>query len=92
MANPVENLAMAKPDDLMAIELPFYYFGLNTSFKRFLAVTGLTMAILEITKPESLFNEDGSARGFLLTDKEDGVLIPFWGYSVALGALAAILV
>ena len=75
---------------LDTIELPFYYLGLNTVPKRFMAGAAGTGALLFATKPSSLFYDDGTARPWVLGSKEEGaVVIPWWLISVGVGTILA---
>jgi hypothetical protein len=71
----------------------FYYTGLNTATKRFLAGSLLTGSILYFGKPTSLFYEDGSPRPWSVTTKEEGgVFIPWWFIAVAIGGAMGVFI
>jgi hypothetical protein len=76
--------------DLDTIEKPFYYLGLNTIPKRFLAGTFGTGALLYGLKPDAMFYSDGTPRSWKLTDSAEGsTAIPWWLLSVAVGTVLA---
>lgn len=75
---------------LDTIEIPFYYLGLNTVPKRFLAGTLGTGAALFALKPSIMFFEDGSARPWVLGSSEEGaVVVPWWLLSISMGTILA---
>jgi hypothetical protein len=72
------------------VELPFYYLGLNTVPKRFLAGAVGTGALLFTIKPSSLFYGDGTARPWMLSSSEEGaVVVPWWVISLGIGTIMA---
>ena len=72
------------------IEIPFYYLGLNTIPKRFLAGTVGTAALLYAIRPDFFFYQDGTARGFKGTGNEDGgTYLPWWALSLGVGTVFA---
>lgn len=75
---------------LDTIELPFYYLGLNTVPKRFIAGTVGTGALLYAIKPGMLFYDDGTPRPWVLGSREEGaVVLPWWLISMTVGTLMA---
>lgn len=84
-----DGLMMAS-NGLDTLELPFYYLGLNTVPKRFVAGAAGTGALLFAMKPSALFYNDGTARPWMLASKEDGaVVLPWWVISLGVGTLLA---
>jgi len=80
----------AATDVLDTIEKPFYYLGLNTVPKRFLAGTAFTGAILYAVKPSSMYNANGSPKEFALTSSStNSTYVPWWVFSLGVGVLLA---
>ena len=80
----------AVTDALEPIEIPFYYLGLNTVPKRFVAGATATAALLYAIKPVSMFYDNGKPKAFSLTSKQDGAtLMPWWLMSLAVGGILA---
>jgi hypothetical protein len=75
---------------LEPLEYPFYYLGLNTVPKRFIAGTLGTGALLYAIKPSMLYDNSGVPYPWKLTSKdEEAVMIPWWFYAVGVGAMMA---
>lgn len=84
------TVMQAVGNTLDTIELPFYYLGLNTVPKRFMAGTAGTGALLFAIKPSSMFYDDGTSRSWSLFSKDDGsTVIPWWLVSVGVGVIMA---
>ena len=70
------------------VELPFYYLGLNTVWKRSLAGAIGTGMLLFYLKPEMLFDSNGDPRAWKLTSSEqDAILVPWWVYCMIVGGV-----
>ena len=83
-------IAQGVTSHLDIIELPFYYLGLNTVLKRFLAGTGAMGGLLFLVKPDALFTPEGTPRPWKLTsDSSEATAIPWWFYCVGTGAVLA---
>jgi hypothetical protein len=75
---------------LDTLELPFYYLGLNTIPKRFVAGAAATGMVLFLSKPSSLYFDDGTPRPWMFLSNDDGaVVIPWWAISIAVGTILA---
>lgn len=73
---------------LDTIEIPFYYLGLTTVPKRFMAGLVATSTILYATKPSSLFYTDGTPKPWALTSSDEGATyVPWWAYGVGVGVI-----
>lgn len=84
------NVYGAVSNSLDTLELPFYYLGLNTVPKRFVAGCLGMGAFLFFLKPEALFQKDGSPRPWSVTSHEvNSTAIPWWFYCVGTGAILA---
>jgi hypothetical protein len=75
---------------LTVLELPFYYLGLTTVPRRFLAGTLGTGAFIFYLKPSSMFYDDGTARPWKLTASDEGAtFVPWWLMSAGIGIVLA---
>lgn len=84
---------MSFAEDLDPVEKVFYYTGLNTATKRFLAGSLLTGSILYFGKPTTLFYEDGAPRPWSVTSKEEGgTFLPWWFIALSVGGAMGIFI
>lgn len=65
----------------------------DSRIRRFVVVTGVTAALLWITKPSGVFKEDGSPREWTLTNPTlESTVVPWLGVSLFIGGMSVLLV
>jgi len=73
-------------DELSMLEKPFYYTGLTTPVRRFVAGNVIVGGLLWYMKPSFAFS-NGSPRPWALTSSAgDSTWVPWWTYGLFVGA------